>query len=129
MSNKNPLIEWTETSGKECLKFTFEENLTEADAVEAITEWKRCFSEKTDKPLVLIWDCRKMRRYDTAARDRWTEALKEMRKDIESIWLITDNLFIRFGAFIMGTICAIKINVIHSEDEIPYSSSMNRSGN
>lgn len=118
MSSCNPIIEWSETSGRECLKFTFGENLSAEEAVEAIAEWKRCISEKANKPIVLIWDCRKMARYETAARDRWTAALKEMKKDIESVWLITDNLFIRFGAFIMSTLCAVKINVIHSEDEI-----------
>jgi hypothetical protein len=118
MGIKNPIIEWSETSGKLCLKFTFEENLSLDEAVVAIAEWKRYFREKADKPIVLIWDCRKMKKYETAARDRWTAALKEMKKDIESIWLITDNLFIKFGAFIMSTLCSIKINVIHSEDEI-----------
>lgn len=118
MDIKNPIIEWSETSGKLCLKFTFEENLTLDEADVAIAEWKRCFREKADKPIVLIWDCRKMRRYETAARDRWTDAMKEMNKDIESIWLITDNFFIRFGAFVMGTLCSIKIHVINSEDEI-----------
>jgi hypothetical protein len=48
--------------------------------VVAIAEWKRYFREKADKPIILIWDCRKMRRYETAARDRWTDALKEMKK-------------------------------------------------
>ena len=118
MSNRNPIIEWSGTCGKECLKFTFGENLTEDKAVVAISEWEKCFREKVGKPFVLIWDCRKMRRYETLARDRWTVAMKEMKKDIESIWLITDNLFIRFGAILMGRFCSIKINVINSEDKI-----------
>jgi hypothetical protein len=63
MGIKNPIIEWSETSGKPCLKFTFEENLSENEAEVAIVEWKRHFKEKADKPIVLIWDCRKMIRY------------------------------------------------------------------
>jgi len=118
MSSKNPKIEWSKISGKECLKFTFDENLTVDEASVAIAEWKNLFREKTDKPVSIIWDCRKMRRYEQGARVRWVEALNEMKGDIESIWLISDNLYIKFGASIMSTFTSIKINTISSNDEI-----------
>ena len=118
MNNRNPIIEWSETSGKECLRFTFGENLTVDEALVAIAEWKNRFKEKADKPILIIWDCRKMRRYEQYARVKWIAALKEMKTDIKSIWLITDNLYIKFGASLMSTFTSIKINSVSSEDEI-----------
>ena len=118
MNNRNPIIEWSEISGKECLRFTFGENLTVDEAVVAVAEWKKCFKEKTDKPIILLWDCSKMERYEPAAKEKWTTALKDMKTDIESIWLITDNRIIRFGAYVMSIFSSMKIQTVNSEDEI-----------
>ena len=118
MSNRNPIIEWSEISGKECLKFTFGENLKADEAVVAIAEWKNCFKEKTDKPITIIWDCRRMRRYETDAKNLWTAALNEMKPEIDSIWLIAGNLIVKLGAKIMSHVTRIQIHTVNSENEI-----------
>ena len=59
-----------------------------------------------------------MTRYELGAKKRWTAALKDMKTDIKSIWLITDNRYIRFGASIMSIFSSLEIKAVNSEDEI-----------
>ena len=120
MSNKNPQIEWSEISGKECLRFTFGENFTADEAMIAIEDWKNCFKGKSDKPIILIWDCRKMRRYELGAKEQWTNALNEMKAEIDKIWLISDSIIVSLGALIMGHVSKIKIHSVNSESKIIF---------
>ena len=114
----NPQIEWCQKSGQECLRFCFGERLTEKEADIAITVWKDAFQSKRDKSVTLIWDCKNMKGYETGARDKWTKALKEMKGQIASIWLISDSAIIRMGASVMGLLSALKIRPISSESDI-----------
>ena len=116
--NKNPRIEWSQKSGRQCLKFTFEGILTSKDAAVAISEWKEMFQSKTGKSIILIWDCRKMKSYESGARVIWTNALKEMKSQIDKIWLISDSSLIRMGASVMGLVTSLDIKAISSESDI-----------
>jgi len=118
MASVNPQIEWCQKSGQECLKFIFGERLTEKEADVAISAWKDAFQSKKDKAITLIWDCKHMKGYETKARDKWTKALKEMKAQIASIWLISDSAIIRMGASVMGLIGDLKIRPISSEGDI-----------
>ena len=118
MSSENPRIERCQKSGKECLRFVFGERLTAVDAEAAVGEWRKIFQLENGAPRVLIWDCREMKGYDSAARIQWTAALKELKRQIESIWLITDSSVIKMGASVMGMVSSIDIKVIRAENEI-----------
>jgi hypothetical protein len=118
MKSENPKIEWYEKSGKQCLKFIFGEKLTEKEAEIAIAEWGEAFQSKKDQKIILIWDCRKMKGYETGARTKWTDALKNMKSQIATIWLISDSAFIRIGASVMAMFSSLNINAISSESEI-----------
>ena len=118
MKSDTPRIEWSEKSSKQCLQFTFGQALSEREAKIAIAEWKAAFRSKTNDSIILIWDCRKMKSYESAARILWTEALKEMKPRIDSIWLISDSALIRMGASVMGMISSLKIKAISAESEI-----------
>jgi hypothetical protein len=118
MKNQNPRIEWSQISGKECLRFIFGERLTVNEAEVAIEEWRKAFQSKIDKAIILIWDCNKMRGYDSDARVKWTVALKEMKSQIDSIWLISDSQVIRIGASVMGFFSNLDIKPISAESEI-----------
>ena len=118
MNNENPRIEWSQISGKECLRFIFGERLTVKEAEVAISEWRKAFQSRIDKSIILIWDCNKMKEYDSDARVKWTEALKEMKSQIDSIWLISESQIIRMGASVMGFFTSLEIKAISSEAEI-----------
>ncbi len=119
MTIEQPRIEWSKKSGRQCLKFTFGENLTARDAATAIVKWKAAFeSKKDEKKIVLVWDCVKMKEYESDARTQWVGALKEMKPRIDSIWLITDSVLIGMGASVMGMLSSINIKTVKSESEI-----------
>ena len=118
MKSENPSVEWYQKSGKQFLKFIFGEKLTEKEAEVAVVEWNEAFQSKKDQKIVLIWDCRKMKGYETGARLKWTNALKDMKSQIAKIWLISDSTFIKVGASVMATFSSLNINAISSESEI-----------
>jgi len=118
MKSVNPSIEWYQISKKECLKFSFGEKLTEKEADVAIAEWKEFFKSREEKKVNLVWDCRKMKGYESGARINWTNALKELKSQIASIWLISDSTFIRLGASVMAMFSNLNIIPINSEEDI-----------
>ena len=118
MINENPTIEWAQKSGKECLKFVFGERLTLEEAEVAIAKWKNAFLFKEHKSIALIWDCKKMKSYDSEAKTKWTEALQEMKSQIDVIWLISDSSLIRMAASIMGMFSSHEIKSVKFESEI-----------
>ena len=118
MSNENPRIEWSQISGREVLLFTFSELLTADEAEFAILLWRKEFQSKMDKPVTLVWDCKLMKDYESEAKERWTAALKEMKNQIETIWLISDSTIIRMGASVMGMFTSLKIKPVSSESQI-----------
>jgi hypothetical protein len=118
MKSENPSLEWFRKANKNCLKFTFKEKLTEKNAEIAIEEWRKIFQVMGIEPIVLIWDCREMKGYEGAVRSKWTEALKEMKSGIDTIWLISGSSMIRMGASVMGMITSLKIKTVASEADI-----------
>jgi hypothetical protein len=118
LKSENPSVEWSKITGDQCLRFEFGEQLTELDAVNAITEWKEAFQSKEGKKICLIWDCRKMKGYETGARTHWTAALKEMKPQIGKIWLISESTFIRMGGAVMAMFTSLEIKPVSSESEI-----------
>ena len=118
MTNKNPQIEWTKISGKHCLKFIFGEKLTAQEAEVAIAEWRKAFQSRMDESIILIWDCSKMIDYDNDARAQWIDAIKEMKSQIDTIWLISTSAFIRTGASVMSFFVNMQIKPVSCESEI-----------
>ena len=48
-----PEIGWCLINGRECLKFTFRGTLTEIDAIDAVSKWKKMFSTRKDEEFIL----------------------------------------------------------------------------
>ncbi len=115
---ENPKIEWMKTERQKCLKFTFFDKLTEDGAVAGIKKWKNYFAEYPDDKITLIWDCLNMSGYDPAARSQWQTTIKEMKNQMDTIWLITNSVLIRMGASAMSVFASFKIKVVTSEKEI-----------
>ncbi|MBN1783106.1 hypothetical protein JW948_18365 [bacterium] len=118
MLHENPTIEWIEHAGRDCLKFTFHGALKSQNARGAIEKWKTAFQEKNGEKIPLIWDCHHMTGYDTDSRVEWQNTIKDLKKQIDSIWLITDSKLIRVGAQIMTVFTHMDIRVVQDESQI-----------
>ena len=118
MESDNPKLEWLIIKEKECLKFTFTDVLTEQLAITAVDNWKRAFASKPDEKIILIWHCLDMEGYENKARSQWQKALKEMKSQIDCIWLVNESNIIRMGASIMSLFASFEIKVVSSENEI-----------
>lgn len=114
----NPAIEWIKKSGKDCLKFTFNGKFSEKDAVASTEKWRQIFSTKKQEKIILIWDCLNMNDYDQQARTLWQVACKDMKDQIQIIWVLTNSILIRMGASVISVFTSLKIKVVSSEKDI-----------
>jgi len=121
MDIENPKIEFCSKHNKTCLKFTFHGKLLVEDSRKAVDIWKKAFESKANEKIILIWDCLKMSGYDPGSRNEWQNAIKVMKNQIDSIWLITNSNLIKVGATVIGIVTSLKINVVNSEDKIILS--------
>ena len=103
---------------EECLKFTFNGNFNGQDAIDGIEVWKELFESAQGESAVIIWDCLKMTGYETKARKAWQRAIKDLKNQIECVWLITDSKIIRAGAKLMNAFTSFKLNVVKSTENI-----------
>ncbi len=109
-------IEMCEINDEECLRFTFIDKLLEVDAVDGVEEWKEIFSSAEDgEKIKVIWDCLEMTGFDSKARVAWQQAIKQLKKQIDVVWLITDSKAIKAGAKLMSAFTSFKIKVVKSE--------------
>ncbi len=118
---ENPKIEWTYVDKTGCLKFTFKGNFNKEDAKVAVEEWKRLFAFIKDELVIIIRDCSEMKAYDSMARTIWQKAIKEFKKQIDSIWLITESRMIKAGGMILYTFTSCNIKVVRSQDQIIFN--------
>ena len=114
----NPKIEWTNKFGKQFLRFTFSGKFTEQDAISALEKWRQLFASRPVGKIPMIWDCLQMNDYDYEARTLWQNACKEMKNQIDTIWVLTDSLLIRMGASVISVFTSLKIKVVGSENDI-----------
>lgn len=113
-----PKIEWVQRSGKNCLKFTFQESFGPEDAKSGILDWREALKTKPGERIVHIWDCLAMKDYDQQARTLWSETCKELGDQIGTIWVITNSLLIKMGATVISVFTSLNIKVVSSEDDI-----------
>ncbi|MBI5742094.1 MAG: hypothetical protein HZA16_15455 [Nitrospirae bacterium] len=114
----NPRVEWMQKSGQECLKFTFKGKFSEQMALMAISKWKEAFISKPGKKIVIVWDCLEMDGYETEARNKWQNALKSLKDQIDTVWLVTNSGFIKIGATLMSNFTSFKLKIVSSISEI-----------
>ncbi len=118
MRDTNLKVKWIHKSLKQQLWFVFEGKLTTKDAEVAIEEWRKQFNLMKETSAVIVWDCRAMKGYEPTARSKWLEALKELKLQIETVWVISDSPFIRMGASFLGMLSSLTINAVSTENEI-----------
>jgi len=117
----NPQIEFCIEDKSNCLRFSFNGSLVEEEAKNAVNEWRRIFKSKKDNKLNLVWDCNKMTGYDPGARLVWQNALRELKDQIASIWVVSKSNMIRSGAMIISMMTKYNIKVVQDESEICFS--------
>ena len=115
---KNPLIEWCNKQGNTCLRFTFKGTFRESEALVAVKEWKEHFASMKGEKILLIWQCLGMKGYEPMARSLWQTAIKELKPQIECIWLVTDSHVIQAGAAIMSLFTSFPIKTVKTEEKI-----------
>lgn len=118
---ENLSIELYQIQNEDCIKFTFKGHFTENDALRGIEEWKSLFASSTDEKATLIWHCIDMTGFDNKARISWQQAIKDLKNQIECVWLITESKIIKAGVNLMKAFIGFNIKVIKSENEIVLS--------
>lgn len=115
---ENPKMEWVQKSGKNCLQFTFQESFGAQDAQIAIEKWREALATKPQERIVHIWNCLEMKDYEQQARTQWSEACKDLKDQIDVIWVITNSLLIKMGATVISVFTSLNIKVVSSETDI-----------
>ena len=117
----NPKMEWVQKGGKNCLRFTFLESFKEQDAKVATAKWREELSAKPQQErFVHIWDCLAMKDYDQPARTMWSDTCKDLKGQIDVIWVITNSLLIKMGATVISVFTSLNIKVVSSEADIRF---------
>lgn len=101
------------------LSFRFPNYLTEHDAKTVIGQWKQLFEKYQDKPFILIWECSEMKDYDSAARVRWQECMRELKNRFELVYLVSASKIVKAGAVLMSTFSPYTLKNVNSLAEIP----------
>lgn len=115
----NVSVKLVQKNNKPYLQFDFNGHLDEANALKAIDEWKKEISVRKLKANVdLIYNCISMSGFDTGARKKWQEAMKELQPVTGVIWIISDNIFIIGAAKTMGILTRYTIKAVRSFEEV-----------
>ncbi len=117
----NVKAELVSFKGEDCLKFTFTGHFTEKDAEYGVGEWKELFASAENQKVTLIWDSTQMTGFDNKARIIWQHALKDMKKQIKCVWLISNSKIIRTGAKVMSAFTSFCLKVVDNSDKIVFS--------
>jgi hypothetical protein len=105
---------------KPYLQFDFAGHLDETTALKAISVWKEKLTSlhPPDAKVDLIYNCISMTGFDTAARKKWQETMKELQPRTNVIWIVSDNIFIIGAAKTMSLLTRYVIKSVKSLDEI-----------
>jgi len=110
-------VNFISKNNKRYLQFDFSGHLDEASASSAIERWNEKMKSSKEKTSI-IYNCTKMTGFDTDARRIWQETMKSHKHQIDVIWLVSDNIFIRGAAKTMGVLTGFPIKVTKSLSEI-----------
>ena len=118
MSKGSVRVTWESRGTGKALQFEFPEELTLAAAEEALRAWRKELDAAGGAPVTIVWDCRRMKGYDSQARKVWQDALQELKSRIGTVWLVSGSSFVRLGAMLMGKALSIEIRSVDSPQAI-----------
>lgn len=101
------------------LQFDFPKHLDEEMAINTIPVWKEMYQQlATNEKANLVFNCEVMTGFDTEARRKWQTALKDLKNQTGSIWIVSENIFILGAAKTMGILAGFPIKVTRSLSEV-----------
>lgn len=119
MMTPNVSIHLIRKSDSLYLQFDFTGHLDEANAAQAILQWKKEVANlPADTKVTLIYNCLSMTGFDTAARRIWQATLKELQTRTGVIWIVSDNLFIIGAAKTMSVLTRYTLKCVRSVEEV-----------
>jgi len=110
-------VNFISKNNKQYLQFDFPSHLDEVSAANAIKRWNEMMKPNAGK-ISIIYNCAKMTGFATDARRIWQDTMKSHKNQIDVIWLVSDNIFIRGAAKTMGLLTGFPIKVTKSLGEI-----------
>jgi len=111
-------IELYDIKNEDCLKFTFDGKFSEEQAISGASEWRQLFDNTGNEKSILVWDCLDMTGFESNARTVWLKAIKDLKKNIDCVWVISESKIVRAGAKVLSTLSGFKIKTVKSESEI-----------
>jgi hypothetical protein len=118
--NASVSVQVVQKNDRPYLQFDFTGHLDEATAIDAILKWKKEVAnlQPGRSKVDLIYNCISMSGFDTGARKKWQEAMKELQPYTDVIWIVSDNIFIIGAAKTMGVLTRYTIKAVRSLDEV-----------
>lgn len=120
MSTDRVAVKWERRGSGQALEFEFPEELTLAAAEEALRTWRKELEAAGQERVTVVWDCRRMKGYDSQARKVWQDALQELKSRIGTVWMVSGSSFVRLGAMLMGKALSIEIRSVDSPQAIVF---------
>jgi hypothetical protein len=111
-------IERFTLNNKECLKLNLNGILNQKDAIQVCSEWKAISELDKTKKFVVILNAKNMVDYGPMTRNSFQNTMKELKSQIDQIWVVSNSNLIRSGAAIMGLLTSFTIKAVDSEDLI-----------
>jgi hypothetical protein len=113
-------IEQISIHDKECIKLNFGSVLNQKDAIRVCNEWKAVSQVDKTKKYVIIFNAKDMIDYEPMTRTSFQNTMKELKDQIDQIWVISESKLIRGGAAIMGMLTSFSIKAVNSEEQIIF---------
>lgn len=118
-SNQNLEFQNDYHFGETCLLFNFKNKLTQESALPAIDVWRAQMDAKPNKKFILIWDCSIMDGFESDAKKRWFECLKDYRNQIAKVHVISHSFLLKTSIKLnLKRITGIDHEVIRSYQDI-----------
>lgn len=112
------IVRWKEVGSKKCIHFTFKGIFTEQLAKDLVGEWQEMMKSCKEEKVCIICECSQMKNYDSMARIRFQNCLKEFQKNISGFWIVTESKVAKYGGMLMGVLLSFPVKVVESEDKI-----------
>ncbi|MBS1559144.1 MAG: hypothetical protein JST69_10505 [Bacteroidetes bacterium] len=104
---------------KDFLQFDFEGDLKDPIALDCIKQWKDEMRKLSPgQKINLIFNCCKMSGFETEARKHWQETMKLFKGQINDVWIVSENIFIRTAAKTMGLLTGFNMKTCNSVSEV-----------
>jgi hypothetical protein len=117
-TNNFEKIERINLNNKECLRFNFNGLLNQKEAVSTCNEWVAISSLDKSKKFVIIFNATKMVDYEPMTRAHFQNTMKELKGQIDQIWVISNSSLVRGGAAIMGMLTSFTVRAVDSEEHM-----------